>query len=54
MNLFFNETGYKVKVVEKEMVQDETLVEGDTESYECMKSNFEADHFKNIISGYLH
>ena len=31
MNLFFNETGYIVKVVEKEMVQDETLVEGDTE-----------------------
>jgi hypothetical protein len=30
----FNETGYKVKVVEKEMVQDESLVEGDVESYE--------------------
>ena len=42
----FNETGYKVKVVEKEMVQDESLVEGDVESYEYMKSNFEANHLK--------
>lgn len=44
----FNDTGYRVNIVEKEMVIDESLIEGESESYEYIKSNFETNHVKII------
>jgi hypothetical protein len=42
-------TGYIVEIVEKPMVIDESLMEGDIETYNYKKSEFETNHFKIYI-----
>jgi len=38
------ETGYKVEIIEKPMIIDEKLIEGDEESYDYKKLEFETNH----------
>ena len=40
------ETGYNVEIMEKPMIIDEKLIEGDEESYDYKKLEFETNHLK--------
>jgi len=40
------ETGHNIEIIEKPMIIDENLIEGDKESYEYKKLEFETNHLK--------